>query len=203
MRGVVVFLTALAVSACATVSVVPSETVLSEQVTERQSALREASDAFRDHALDHGWVSEGAGFRSMANLLINGAPLSADQAPAYADLIEAASGAPSTIFDRVIVDAQMARSYLAAANAEAEDFLVDRDTKAARADVFAFERALVEAQKTRRAFADAIDLAASRADGAAIEVEAALSAFDAEIDRTRKIADRLADRYAGRITTAS
>ncbi|MEO0981138.1 MAG: hypothetical protein AAFX03_00630 [Pseudomonadota bacterium] len=159
--------------------------------------MRAASSAFCDSAEHEGWVEAPRDLGQIANVLLNGA--SPDGAPAsgdYAAMIGAAENPASDVYARIQADATAARVSLASVTDLAERFLDGEDvSSAARADVVSYERALVNAQKARRAFIKAAEIAEGETPDA---TASALAGFEAEIDRARRAADLLADRYAAR-----
>ncbi len=183
---------------CATVSMTSSEAVVKTEMTAKQSALRVASNDFCEKAEERGWVAKATSIFGYANRLING---DSDQDVVeaerdYAELIGADSKAPSDVFSRIEEDAESAREGLVKVTWKASRVITGESEQAGRGDVMSYERALVNAQKSHRAFARAADMAAMRAGGVPEETEAALASLANEIDAARETADVLADRYA-------
>jgi len=116
----------------------------------------------------------------------------------YAAIIGIGERAPESILLSMATDANDAAELLSAMSHEALAFLTtNRAERSAtsRADLVSFERTLVQAQKTRRVFVEALELVDA---GDTASVDAAIAKFDRQIDRARTVADRLAREYAGR-----
>lgn len=205
MRIVSICIAALLISGCATVSMTTGETVVKTQISENQSALREASTEYCETAEQRGWVAKATSIFGFANKLINGETQTADAELErdYAALIGAESEAPTKVFQRIAADAAAARAGLNEVTGTATGVLNGNDEAAGRGDVMSYERALINAQKSHRAFSKATDLAALRAGEVPEETEAALASLAKEIDAARQTADTLADRYAAIMTAAS
>ncbi|MEE9381641.1 MAG: hypothetical protein V3V03_09555 [Hyphomonadaceae bacterium] len=205
MRRVILGTSVFLLGACATVSMTPGEQTVTTEVTATQTALRTASDAYCDNTEDKGWVAKTASLFGMARILMNGdAGEKTDAAPDYASQIGAGTETPSIVFAQIAEDAGSAKSGLVIVNREARALLVDGDENSAnRTDVMSFERALVNAQKSYRSFAQAADVASQDGTKAPVEIDAALAEFASEIDAARKTANDLADRYASLTRTVS
>ena len=198
MRIGSVCIAALLVSGCATVSMTTGEAVVKTEMSAEQSALRVASNDFCEKAEQRGWVAKATSIFGFANKLING-DTAEDKAEAerdYAALIGADTDAPTAVFERIAKDAKAARAGLLKVTGTASGVIAGKADIAGRGDVMSYERALVNAQKSHRAFSKAADLAAMRAGGVPQETEAALANLANEIDAARETADVLADRYA-------
>ena len=105
---------------------------------------------------------------------------------------------------KISADAESARAGLEAVTREARGVLEKSSADASiRNDVIAYERALVRAQMAHRNFEEALDIVTTRADMDVSPVKAELQGFDASINEARRIADDLADRYAGSYGAAS
>ena len=198
MRSAFICSAILLFSGCATVSMTSGETVVATEVSAQQSALRVASNDFCDNAEERGWVSKATSIFGFANRLINGQKSDENVEPArdYAELIGADTNAPGQVFSRIEQDAEEARAGLIKVTGKASKVLAGDAKTAGRGDVMSYERALVNAQKSHRAFSRAADVAAMRAGGVPEETEAALASLASEIDAARETADVLADRYA-------
>jgi hypothetical protein len=184
--------------------VVPGEATFETALTRSQSELRQASNAYCEDVVDAGWVEEADGFASLADTLMHGKIEVAGSAGFYATRIGASSKAPALVLARIITDSQSARAGLANVTAEAESVLRSRDRTASnRGDVMSYERALVRAQMAHRGFQEALDIVAVRSDMDVQPIVAEVEAFAVMIDDARHIADRLADRYVGEVTTGS
>lgn len=199
MRIAVFCSTLLLIGGCATVSMTTGETVVTTEMSEQQSALRLASNDFREEAEEKGWVAKATSIFGYASRLINGdrSDDTAKDNRDYADLIGAKTSAPSLVFERISADAEAAREGLVKVTGTATNVIAGSDDDAAdRGDVMSYESALLSAQKSHRAFSRAADFAAMRAGGIPQETELALASLANEIDAARKTADVLADRYA-------
>jgi len=198
MRIASICIAALLASGCATVSMTTGEAVVTTSITEKQSALRTASDEYCDTAEKRGWVAKATSIFSFANRLINGdSDLEKAQAEHdYAAMVGAETSAPDRVFQQIALDAEAARIGLIEVTGTASGILTSNDTDTKRGDVMSYERALVNAQKSHRAFSRAADLAAKRAGGVPDTTETALASLANEIDTARDTADVLAERYA-------
>lgn len=204
MRSVFLAVSLGVLSGCATVSVVPGEATVEAALTQSQSELRLASNAYCDEVVEAGWVEEADGLLSLADTLMHGRTEVAGSAGFYATRIEAASKAPALVLGRLVADSQAARTGLADVTREARAVLRSGDRNASnRGDVMSFERALVRAQMAHRGFQEALDLVSVRADMDVQPIAAEIEAFADQIDEARGIADRLADRYIAEGTTGS
>lgn len=192
---------ALVVSGCATVSVLPgSSTIVETKISQEQSDLRQASEAFSQTAISRGWINDSKGFFDLARVLVEGRSETDTHTKTYAVLIGADMRAPDDVRATLTTDLHDAASALSEVSVQAEAFLdIDPVTRAGaiREDLVGFERSLVQAQQSRRAFIEAAKLAelATHSD-----ILSGLETLDAEIDRARSLADRLAVEYANRGT---
>ncbi len=199
MRSVfITTISIMALTSCATVSVIPSTAAVETNISEAQSGLRTASDLFETIATSRGWISEQRGLFDLAKVLMDGEEdTDANYYKSYAEFIGADMRAAAEISVTVMTDAEDAADALSLMSHETEIFLSTGASQGVqRADLVAFERALVQAQQTRRSFASAIT--AAHIDHEA-SVNAALAGFDIEIDRARQLADQLAKQYSNRI----
>ena len=173
-------------------------------MTKSQSALRKTSDAYCDYLAAKGWAEADKGLAGFADLLIRGRSASEETLPAYASEIGAASRAPVLVLARISADSESARKGLEDVTLEARDVLGNaRGDASNRNDVIAYERALVRAQMAHRNFQDALEIVSARADMDVSPVEAELGDFATSIDEARRVADDLAERYAGSYGAAS
>ena len=195
----------LLLSGCATVSMTTGETVVKTEMSAQQSALRVASNDFCEKAEERGWVAKATSIFGYANRLINGDKKEdkAAEKRDYAAMIGADTDAPSAVFERIAADAHAARTGLLKVTGKASSVLEGSAEVTGRGDVMSYERALVNAQKSHRAFSRAADLAAMRAGGVPSDTEQALASLAEEIDAARETADVLAERYASLDTPAS
>lgn len=206
MRSVFLGVSLCLLAGCATVSMVPGETLVQASLSQKQSALRSASTEYCERAVDAGWVKSSGGLAGLANTLING--ITSDQANAdtYSARIGANNEAPALVLARIVSDTQAARAGLGDVSREANALLEDTAaTTATRADVMSYERALVRAQMAYRSFQSALGDVSARED---MDIDTApvdkeLQAFEGVIDNARETADRLADKYAAVNTAKS
>jgi hypothetical protein len=195
MRLIFVSISLGVLAGCATVSVVPGETTVETSLSQSQSALRLASDAYCDLLAEKGWTEADRGVLGFASTLLRGR--STESQAVYADLIGADTRAPALVLGRISADSEMARTGLEAVTREARDTLAGVSAKGSgRGDVMSYERALVRAQMAHRSFSEALDAVSGRADLDIAPVTQELSRFADTIDDARRLADRLADRYA-------
>lgn len=206
MRSVFLGVSLCLLAGCATVSMVPGETLVQASLSQKQSALRSASTEYCERAVDAGWVKSSGGLAGLANTLING--ITSDQANAdtYSARIGANNEAPALVLARIVSDTQAARAGLGDVSREANALLEDTAASTAtRADVMSYERALVRAQMAYRSFQSALGDVSARddmdIDTAPVDKE--LQAFEGVIDNARETADRLADKYAAVNTAKS
>ncbi len=206
MRSVAVGLLALvAVSGCATVSVMPGEALVEARVTQEQSNLRNVCNAYTEQAKAENWVTPTNGFLSIARVLIDGSSAKQAASQTYADGIEADTGDVEALYQRISTDISSARDGLEVVTAEAVKFVEASQTNKAslRRDVMSFESALVTAQKSRRNFAGAISIVAQRGDAGLSNSEAELAEFDIVIDRARDTVNRLALAHSANSTDSA
>ncbi len=190
-------LVASMLAGCTTVSVVPGQSVAAAPASAEQAALREASDRFGDLAVSRGWITKTSGLFDLARMLSEGQAGEAVVTEAgYADLIGIGVRPSEEIMRALASDALDARAALSGVTGLAVAMAAGTaGESAARADVMAYERVLVNAQKCRRTFQSA---AAEAGTVPPAMTEAAFAALDAEIDRARSVADQIAANYSGR-----
>lgn len=199
MRSVVVLIFGLLViTGCATVSVVSGEASVETSVTPEQSKLRNVSNAYTKRAKSENWVRPSDGLMGLAKVLMDGVSDNRDAPQTYADIINTQAGDVAVLYHRIAMDISAARSGLDVVTAEALTFIATTQVSKAnlRRDVVSFESALVSAQKSRRSFAKAISVVASRSQQGLAMTEVELAAFDLAIDRARDMADNLANAHA-------
>lgn len=191
-------LSTLALTGCATVSVVPGTATVETQISEQQSALRESAVSFQTIAVSRGWISETRGFFDLARVLVEGGSETPDDAKNYASLIGAEARAPQDVLSTLTADISDAIDAFTDVSGQANTFLdadIDASTINIRADLVSYERALVQAQQTRRSFIEAATLAGV---DSSIEVTTLIARMDAEIDVARDFADKIASDYSSR-----
>ncbi|MEM1105845.1 MAG: hypothetical protein AAGH87_05595 [Pseudomonadota bacterium] len=195
MRIAFFFLPLFALAGCATVSMVPTETTVESALSQEQTDLRAASDAFCDQVETAGWAPNETGFANLAAILMNGQSAS-DTGGAYLDGFEDTLRPDSDHLAGLVQDVLTAREGLGSVMQEVRQILSNETLETGRGDVTSFERALVKAQRASRTFLQARDTVAERAADTA-RVDEALAAFETDIDAARRLADALAARYAG------
>lgn len=204
MRSVIACVSLGVLAACATVSVVPGETTVETSLTRNQSELRLASDAYCDLVAEKGWAEADKGLAGFADMLLRGRSSDAGKTPVYAASIGAETRAPSLVLARISSDSEAARFGLEEVTAQARTVLQGRNANGSnRNDVISYERALVRAQMAHRNFRSALELVSLRADMDVSPVERELDRFAASIDDARRVADLLADHYAGTASAVS
>ncbi len=199
MRSVAVSILALvALTGCATVSMMPGETTFEASITQEQSKLRDVCSAYNDQARSAKWVGTSNGLMDFAKVLMDGATGQTAAPRTYSDVIEVETAEVSSLFQRIASDAEAARIGLEVVTNEAKVFIetVEPENDNLRRDVMSFESVLVTAQKSRRSFATAISTVAERGDAGLVEADLALNALDLAIDDARDMADRLARVHA-------
>ena len=192
-----IFVSALMFSGCATVTQLSGGQSDVVSITQEQSALRQASEHFSETAASRGWIAESGGLFDLARLLVDGqseAPIADTER--YGELIGLGVRSETDVYQSLTSDIVDASGSLSAVSDIAEAFLtVIEQQKTERADLMAFERALVNAQKCRRTF---LSVTVEIGSALPVDTEAALSDFDVQIDRARDLADQLAADYSGR-----
>jgi hypothetical protein len=194
---------ALALGACATVSVIPGTSTVETGITQKQSNLRLAAVAFNEAAVNRGWINESLGFVDLARVLVDGKSSVQAESKTYASLIGADVRASEDIIATLLTDVSDSKDALSLVSTEADTFLTGRtaiDARTAREDLVSFERALVQAQRSRRAFIEAMSI--SGVDETS-ELTTAFEALDHELTRARDLADRMATEYSQRDTSIS
>lgn len=201
MRWFCYSLVSLALTGCATVSVVPSPAASVEAPAAEHLALRKASEAYVEMAETEGWVARSSGLGGLARVLINGRPDIPEAAPeTYLDQVQADILDADKALLEIGSDIEAARAGLAHVNLQASA-VIETGEAAERDDIIAFERALVSAQRSRRAFIQASEALAGDIELdrlREVSAETALAALETEIDRARRTADILASAYSGR-----
>lgn len=199
MRSVAVsILAVMALSGCATVSMMPGETTFEASISQEQSKLREVCSAYNDQARAAKWVGTSNGLMDFAKVLMDGATGQKAAPRTYSDVIEVETAEIAILYQRIASDAEAARVGLEVVTDEAKAFIdvADGEKDNLRRDVMSFESVLVTAQKSRRSFATAISTLAERGDDGLAEADRSLNALDLAIDDARETADRLARIHA-------
>lgn len=194
MRSVLLGAAVIVLSGCATVSMVPGEATVETGLSNDQTALHAASQAYCQQLESEGWVSASHGFANLASILMHGES-NIEAGESYSNGFSDPSAAPSEQVADIAADVRTARLGLQAVSNEVRRVLDDETIETQRRDVTSFERALVHAQRASRAFAEALETVAERTT-LTQAADTALVAFNAEIDEARRLADELAARYA-------
>lgn len=179
---------------CATVSVY--ESVSAEvSLTEDQSELRKAADAYCKAARDKGLATGEASLTALADMLIG----NNDSAGAYWKKIGADKAAPASTVTRVRADLSTSAKGLTDLTALANSLL--KTSKPTRSDVQEFERALIHARQSRDSFSDALVQANKRSERE-YQILLELGPMDAALAKARTAADELAAGRAQELSTA-
>jgi hypothetical protein len=169
---------------CATVSVYePSSAEIS--LTEQQSDLHKASDAYCEAARKKGLAAGEASLGSLAGILTG----SANNSSAYWRRIGADKTAPGVIVSRVRADMSEAASGLSELSRLARTLMTSG--RPTRSDVAQFERALIHARQSRDSFSDAFAEINKRAE-VEYQIAQELTPLDAAIATARSTADDMA-----------
>lgn len=188
------FLTLAPLAGCATVSVY--EPVSAEvSLTEEQSELRKAADAYCKEARDKGLATGETSLTALADMLTG----NHDGAGAYWRKINADKAAPATTVTRVRADLNTSVKGLTNLTALADSLL--KSSKPTRSDVQEFERALIHARQARDSFSDALVQANKRSERE-YQIPLELASMDAALAKARSAADDLAAVRAQELSTA-
>jgi hypothetical protein len=182
----IVFCLALQVTAagCATVSVY--EPVTAEvSLTEEQSLLHTASEAFSKDTRTKKLATGEASFSSLAGMFSG----NRSDEGAYWRTIGADRSSPAAVVARVRDDMTTAARGLARLDVMARGLIVSGDL--VRDDVSAFEGALIHARQARDSFSDALAQANKRAE-AEYQISLELAPLDEVLLKARETADDLA-----------
>ncbi len=185
LRSIVLCLVLSASAAgCATVSVY--EPVTAEvSLTEEQSLLHKASEAFSKDTRDKKLATGEASLSQLAGMLSG----KRSDENAYWRAIGADRSAPATVVTRVRDDMNTAARGLSRLDGMARGLIGTGDL--VRDDVSAFEGALIHARQARDSFSDALAQANKRAD-AEYQVSLELAPLDEALLNARETADDLA-----------
>ena len=169
---------------CATVSVYePSEAEIS--LTDDQSTLRKAAEAYCNEARAKGLATGEASLAALADML-TGKDTSEG---AYWKRIAADQSAPASVVSRVRADMGVSTTGLSDLTTMARTLL--GSTKPTRSDVSEFERALIHARQARDSFSDALVQVNKRSDRE-YQITLELTPLDDVLSKARKTADELA-----------
>lgn len=184
-------------SGCATVSMIPGQTIIETSLTTEQSALRAHSDAYVKMAETSRWVPPNPDFWDFARMLATG-DAQPNAPKTYAEHVFEIPYDPAQVGFAIAADIDQAKSGLLELIEQAEIVLADQSKELSlRADTYSFESALVIAQKARRQFDEAVYLLNKQSASSIAEFTEHFGAFDAVIERAQTTADALAMRAAG------
>ena len=189
-RLLVLYLAAcLPAAGCATVSVYDEPVTAEISLTQDQSELHAAAEAFNKSARDRGLASGEASLASLAGMLSG----KQSDANAYWRRIGADKTAPATVVTKVRDDMNASAKGLTDLDRMAHA-LIDKGDPA-RLDVAAFEGALIHARQARDSFSDALVQVNKRAS-AGYQIALELAPLDAALANARATADDLAQARA-------
>lgn len=172
------------VAGCATVSVYePTSAVVS--LTEGQSQLHQASEAYSKEVRLKGLAAGEANLASLADMLSG----KQSDANAYWRRIGADRFSPASVVTRVRDDMSEATIGLSRLNDMARGLIGKSDL--GRDDVSSFESALIHARQSRDSFSDALAQVNRRAESE-YQITLELAPLDAALARARVTADDLA-----------
>lgn len=176
-------------AACATVSVYDEPLTAEVSLTEDQSELHAAAEAFSKSAREKGLATGEASLASLAGMLTG----KQSDADAYWRRIGADKGSPIVVVGRVREDMNASAKGLVDLNTMARGLIGKGDP--ARLDVAAFEGALIHARQARDSFSDALVQVNKHAD-ASYQVTSELAPLDTALAKARVTADDLAQARA-------
>lgn len=179
----------LPMGACATVSVYDEPITAEVSLTQDQSELHAAADAFSKSARDKGLASGEASLASLAGMLSG----KQSDANAYWRRIGADKTAPATVITKVRDDLGASTKGLNDLSTMAHSLINKGDP--ARLDVAAFEGALIHARQARDSFSDALVQVNKRAS-TEYQISQELAPLDAALAKARTTADDLAQARA-------
>lgn len=172
------------VAGCATVSVYePVSATVS--LTEDQSQLHKASEAYAKEAREKGLATGEASLASIADMLSG----KQSDANAYWRRIGADRSTPASVVSRVREDLSKSAIGLAELNEMARGLI--GKSQLGRVDVAAFESALIHARQSRDSLSDALVQVNRRSDRE-YQITLELAPLDAALARARVTADDLA-----------
>ncbi len=155
-------------------------------LTQKQSELHKASDAYCDLARKKGWASGETGIGGLADILTGKTEGETDP---YWKRIRADQDQPTAVLTRVRADVKEVVSGLNQLSSLAQTLM--SSVRPAKEDVTQFELALIHARQARESFSDAISQANRRASAEA-DPGQELDALDRALTRARMVADDLA-----------
>lgn len=169
---------------CATVSVYePTEAEVS--LTEDQSILRTAAEAYCREARAKGLATGEASLTALADMLTG----KNSNENAYWRKIGADKSAPASVVSRVRADMNLSAKGLTDLETMARALL--GSSKPSKSDVSEFEKALIHARQARDSFSDALAQVNKRSDRE-YQITLELTPLDEALDKARETADELA-----------
>lgn len=170
---------------CATVSVYDAAASGEISLTEQQSDLHKASDAYCEEARARGLATGETSLGTIAGMLTG----KTDDKSAYWRKIGAERSAPSSVVSRVRADMNGTSKGLLDLDKLARTMM--GSAKPTRSDVSQFERALIHARQARDSFADALTHVNARS-AREYQIALELTPLDAAMAKARTTADELA-----------
>lgn len=185
---------------CATVSMKPAN--LTASFAKPKSELNKSAKAYCELAEEQGWVEASSPMMFLQRSLFPDAESEAAEKDAYYKTIGVESEGLEVVEARLTTDIQSAHVSLNNLNSLAGGFVTENEP-VERADVASFEEALVTARKSRRSFAEAKDMLKQERNLASDQIETELGLLDAEIERSKELADTLAAVWQGKAQSTS
>lgn len=190
MRTVFVLFAMLApLGGCATVSVYDAAASGEISLTEQQSELHKASDAYCEVARAKGLATGETSLGTIAGMLTG----KVDDKNAYWRKIGADRSAPASVVSRLRADTNDAAKGLSDLNRLARTMMTS--AKPTKSDVTQFERALIHARQSRDSFADALTHVNARSTRE-YQIALELTPLDIALSKARTTADELASARA-------
>lgn len=190
----------VALSGCATVSMVSGQAMVETGLLKQASSVEQVCEAYVAKAEAEAWVKPSTGLFGFARTLVTGDQTDSDvEASPYLQRIEFDTSPVGDIMTRLTNDVGRAGSGLSIVTEEAAASLSEPEQtpEMLKAHVISFESALITAQKSRRTFITAFEALSEREGNLdAAEFDTALVEFDATIDAARLTADKLASAYS-------
>jgi hypothetical protein len=185
-RNAILMLSLLAsLGGCATVAVYQPAASAEISLTEQQSDLLKASDAYCQDARQKGLASGETSLGTLAGMLTD----AAGDEKAYWRKIGADHGAPTSVVSRVRADIGSVTNGLTSLEVMARSLMAK--TRASKGDVTQFERALIHARQARDSLSDALAQVNKRSTPEYV-IDTELAALDKALASARLIADDLA-----------
>jgi len=185
-RNAILILSLLAsLGGCATVAVYQPAASAEISLTEQQSDLLKASDAYCQDARQKGLASGETSLGTLAGMLTG----KAGDEKAYWRKIGADRSAPTSVVSRVRADLGSVTTGLTSLEGMARSLMAK--TRPSKGDVTQFERALIHARQARDSLSDALAQVNKRSTREFV-IDTELAALDKALASARLIADDLA-----------